>query len=51
MILQVHDEMIFECDENVAPDFAVQIKTEMESVTKLSVPLLAESIISPIWDK
>ena len=51
MILQVHDEMIFECDENVAPDFAAQIKTEMESVTKLSVPLLAESIISPIWDK
>ena len=51
MILQVHDEMIFECDENVAQDFADKIKTEMENVTKLSVPLLAESIISPIWDK
>lgn len=51
MILQVHDEMIFECDENVAQDFADKIKSEMENVTKLSVPLIAESIISPIWDK
>ncbi len=51
MILQVHDEIIFECDENVANDFAKQIKTEMEHATKLSVPLLAEAIISPIWDK
>ena len=51
MILQVHDEIIFECDETVAEHFANLIKTEMENVTKLSVPLLAESIISPIWDK
>ncbi len=51
MILQVHDEIIFECDEAHAQHFADQIKNEMENVTKLSVPLLAESIISPIWDK
>ncbi len=51
MILQVHDEIIFECDETVAEHFAGLIKTEMENVTKLSVPLLAESIISPVWDK
>ena len=51
MILQVHDEIIFECDEAYAQHFADQIKNEMENVTKLSVPLLAESIISPIWDK
>lgn len=51
MILQVHDEMIFECDEQYAEHFANLIKTEMENVTKLSVPLIAESIISPIWDK
>ena len=51
MILQVHDEMIFECDETVAEHFADLIKNEMENVTKLSVPLLAESIISPVWDK
>lgn len=51
MILQVHDEIIFECDENLAQDFAKQIKDKMENVVKLSVPLVAEAIISPIWDK
>ncbi len=51
MILQVHDEMIFECTVSDAEHFADLIKTEMENVTKLSVPLIAESIISPIWDK
>ena len=51
MLLQVHDEIIFECDENYAPHFAELIKTEMENVAKLSVPLLAESIISNVWDK
>lgn len=51
MILQVHDEIIFECDKNVANDFAEQIKEAMENVTRLSVPLVAEAIISPVWDK
>lgn len=51
MILQVHDEIIFECDENSAQYFADLIKFEMENVTKLSVPLLAEAIISLVWDK
>ena len=51
MLLQVHDEIIFECKEQDAEHFADLIKTEMENVTKLSVPLLAESIISQIWDK
>lgn len=51
MILQVHDEIIFECNEASAKHFANLIKTKMEKVTKLSVPLIAEAIISPIWDK
>lgn len=51
MILQVHDEIIFECVENEAQHFADLIKYEMENVTKLSVPLLAEAVISTIWDK
>ena len=51
MLLQVHDEIVFECDEADAQHFANLIKNEMENVTKLSVPLIAESVISPIWDK
>ena len=51
MILQVHDEIIFECEEKSAQHFSDLIKKAMENVTKLSVPLLAEAIISPVWDK
>ena len=51
MILQVHDEIIFECEEKSAKHFADLIKTTMENVAKLSVPLIAEAIISPVWDK
>jgi len=51
MILQVHDEIIFECKEEFADNFAKQIKDKMETAVKLSVPLIAESIISPVWDK
>ncbi len=51
MLLQVHDEIVFECDANKAEYFAEQIKYEMEHITKLSVPLLAEATISDVWDK
>ena len=51
MLLQVHDEIVFECIESDAEHFAKLIKSEMENVTKISVPLIAESVISKIWDK
>ena len=51
MILQVHDEIIFECDADAADKFAKQIKSTMENITKLSVPLVAESVIGDTWDK
>lgn len=51
MILQVHDEIIFECDENVANEFAKQIREKMENICKISVPLVAESSIGTKWDK
>lgn len=51
MIMQVHDEMIFECDADVAQQFAKQIEYEMENVAKLSVPLAAEYVIAPVWGK
>ena len=51
MILQVHDEIIFECDADAANKFAKQIKSTMENITKLSVPLVAESTIGDTWDK
>lgn len=51
MIMQVHDEIIFECDENHADEFAHQIKHAMENVTQISVPLVAEYVIGTKWGK
>ena len=51
LIMQVHDEMVFECDEECAERFAEQIKNIMENVTKISVPLRADYTIAPFWGK
>ncbi len=51
LIMQVHDEMVFECDEKLATKFAEQIKSIMENVTKISVPLRADYVIAPFWGK
>ncbi|MBD5391892.1 DNA polymerase I [bacterium] len=51
MIMQVHDEMIFECDADYAEKFANEIKTTMENIVKLSVPLVAEYVIDTHWAK
>jgi DNA polymerase-1 len=51
LIMQVHDEMVFECDEELAESFAEKIKNIMENVTKISVPLRADYVIAPFWGK
>jgi DNA polymerase-1 len=51
LIMQVHDEMIFECDENVAEKFAKEIENTMENIVKISIPLRADYIIAPFWGK
>ncbi|MGL4987021.1 MAG: DNA polymerase I [Treponemataceae bacterium] len=39
MLLQVHDELIFECPKDDAPKLCQMIKHTMETITPLSVPL------------
>lgn len=51
LIMQVHDEMVFECDETFAKDFAEKIKNVMENITTISVPLRADYVIAPFWGK
>ncbi|MBD5389116.1 DNA polymerase I [bacterium] len=51
MIMQVHDEMVFECDAAVADEFARRIQAAMENVAQLSVPLRAEYVIGNVWGK
>jgi len=42
MLLQVHDELVFEVPQEKATQVAQLIKQEMESATKLSVPLIVD---------
>lgn len=60
MLLQVHDELVFECDEVMADQLAQQIQTTMESVLQnhqntfkvnFSVPLVVEVGRGMNWDE
>ena len=49
LLLQVHDELIVECPEAIAPQVAELVSREMEQVAALSVPLTAEAKIGKSW--
>jgi DNA polymerase-1 len=49
LLLQVHDELIFECPAAVAEKTAALVKTTMEGVVKLRVPLLASVETGERW--
>lgn len=49
MLLQVHDELIFEVEESLAEGFAAEVKTEMEAAYALRVPLVAETAVGKNW--
>ena len=49
LILQVHDELIVECPQEIAPQVAELVSREMEQVATLAVPLLAEAKWGKSW--
>ena len=49
MSLQVHDELILEVKENLAEEISGKVKTVMENVYPLSVPLTVETEIGKNW--
>lgn len=49
LLLQVHDELIVECPEEIALQVSELISSRMEQVAKLSVPLVAEAKIGKSW--
>ena len=49
MIMQVHDELVFEVDKKSLEEFAKMVKTGMESVMKLEVPIIAELESGKNW--
>ena len=49
LLLQVHDELIVECPEEIADAVSALVSREMAQVAKLSVPLLAEAKWGKSW--
>ncbi len=49
LILQVHDELIVECPQDIAPQVAELVSREMEQVATLRVPLTAEAKWGKSW--
>jgi len=49
LLLQVHDELVLECDPNVQPEVMALVKNTMEQAVTLSVPLLVEIGTGPNW--
>ncbi len=49
MILQVHDELLFEAPARESPKLQKLVKEEMEGVYKLAVPIVVEIGVGPNW--
>lgn len=51
MTMQVHDELVFEVDEEIVDSFIPKIKELMEGVIELSVPLVVDIGVGDNWDE
>ncbi|HEX5711084.1 MAG TPA: DNA polymerase I [Sulfuricurvum sp.] len=49
MLLQIHDELIFEVDEELAQEYAVRFVDAMEHVLELRIPLKTSMHIGSHW--
>ena len=49
LLLQVHDELIVECPEEIAEAVAELVSSQMQQVAELNVPLVAEAKIGKSW--
>jgi DNA polymerase I len=51
MVMQVHDELVFEVPEAEIDWVKSEVPRLMASVAQLSVPLIAEVGVGPNWDE
>jgi DNA polymerase-1 len=51
MIMQVHDELVFEVDEAAATELSVHIRDRMSRAARLKVPLVVDAGIATTWDE
>ncbi len=49
MVLQVHDELLFEVPGDESAEIEELVRAEMEGVIKLKVPLIADLAFGPNW--
>lgn len=49
MLLQVHDELVFECPENELTEMASLVQQEMENAFTISIPLKTEARFGKNW--
>jgi DNA polymerase-1 len=48
-LLQIHDELLFECREDVAEEVAAHVRSRFEHCVRLEVPIRASSATSLSW--
>ena len=51
MVMQVHDELVFEVKESQIDGFLVAIRQRMENAARLNVPLIVEANSGANWDE
>jgi len=49
LILQIHDELLFECDPKDVENVAKMVKVKMENALKLSVPVIVDLKTGSNW--
>jgi DNA polymerase-1 len=49
MLLQVHDELVFEVENSIADEFSGQVKQIMENAMELNVPIIVDSGLGANW--
>jgi len=51
MLMQVHDELVFEADEAFVPALVAGVKARMEGAAELRVPLVVDTGVGANWDE
>ena len=50
LVLQVHDELIFECEKEDAESWSTEVKDIMENIFEMKVPLKVNVAYGTNWD-
>jgi len=51
MLMQVHDELVFEVDAGFVDPLLAEVQVRMESAAELRVPLLVNCGVGGNWDE